>query len=265
MNKVLIISLNLALLFANSNFAYSAEKPVGDSVEKLKSYLLSSDQNEAIKAANALGSMQTEEALDALIGTLQLGPHPAVMLSIIEGIGRHKKPRTLGLLGFYAKHRRVDIRVASLEAALNIDSPTVDKMLLEALGDSSTSVRALAAREVGDRGLKQAERPLFLLFKRGDKSAASPLGKVAGPETAKQLGELIGVVASSSLASAMGTMLMRKDFGPDPLRNEIVKTLGKLEGAEVPAILKEYIASVPEKDTRQSKITAKKIIDTRKN
>ncbi len=58
-------------------------------------------------------------------------------------------------------------------------------------------------------------------------------------------------------------MIKRKDFGPDPLRTEVVKTLGKIPGADSTAALVEYIASIPPKEVRLSKKTAEKLLEAR--
>ena len=124
-------------------------------------------------------------------------------------------------------------------------------------------MRARAARLLAERKERKAERPLFKMLRRGDKSAAGPLGAVGGVETAKQLAELIGELPDESVATALGTMLKRADFGPDPLRDEVVKALGKIPGADATAALVEYVASVPPKEVRQSKTTAEKLLEGR--
>jgi len=124
-------------------------------------------------------------------------------------------------------------------------------------------VRAKAARDLGELNDRRAERPLFKMLRRGDAAAAGPLGTVGGVETAKQLAELIGELPDRVLATALGTIVKRKDFGPDPLRKELVKTLCKIPGADATAALVEYIASVPEKEIRLSKKEAEKCLEAR--
>jgi hypothetical protein len=116
---------------------------------------------------------------------------------------------------------------------------------------------------LGERKERRAERPLFKMLRRGDKSAAEPLGKIGGVETAKQFAELIGELPDAVVATALGTIVKRPDFGPDPLRNEVIKALCKIPGADATAAIVEYVASVPEKEIRLSKKTADKCLERR--
>jgi HEAT repeat protein len=197
------------------------------------------------------------------MGALQLGAPPKLTLALLEALGLHQSPKSITLLRHFARYRRPEVRVAALKALAAINSPKVPPILINALGDSSPMVRARAARTLGELKERRAERPLFKMLKRGDSSAAQPLGIVGGVETAKQLAELIGELPDAVVATALGTILKRPDFGPDPLRNEVTKAICKIPGADATAALVEYIAAVPEKEVRLSKKTAEKCLETR--
>ena len=233
-------------------------------VDRLKADLHGENLDKAVAAASALGSLGGNAAArDALMGGLQLGAPPKLLSALIEALGLHKSAVTLDLLRHFAGNRTPTIRVAALKAIGVIQHKRVAAILIDALGDSNPMVRARAARILGELKLRRAESALFKMLKRGDGSAAEPLGIVGGVETAKKLAELIGEIPDKSVASAFGAMLKRKDFGPDPLRNEVVKALGKIPGAEATAALVEYVASVPPKEARPSKKTAEKLLETR--
>jgi HEAT repeat protein len=232
-------------------------------VDKLKADLHGDNIDRAVAAASALGSLKNAEALDGLMGALQLGTPPKLTLAVLEAIEAHKNPKSIDLLKTFAIHRRPEIRTAALRALGSIESPKVVAVLIDSLGDSNPMVRAQAARILGERKEAKAEKPLFKMLRRGDGSAAGPLGTVGGVETAKQLAELIGELSDTALSIALGTMLKRKDFGPDPLRTEVVKALGKIPGPEATSAIVEYIASVPSKEVRISKQTAEKQLEGR--
>lgn len=232
-------------------------------VDKLKADLHGDNLDRAVAAASALGSLKAEASMEALMGALQLGAPPKLTLALLEALGMHTSPKSIALLRHFANYRRPEVRVAALKALSSIEDRRIGRIMIASLGDSSPMVRARAARVLGEKKDRRAERRLFKMLRRGDRSAAAPLGIVGGVETAKQLAELIGELPDEALATALGTIVKRKDFGPDPLRKEVVKTLCKIPGAGATAALVEYIASVPEKEVRLSKITAEKCLEAR--
>ncbi len=258
MLRVLRIGI-LSLLFLST----VAHAQMTGNVDKLKADLHGENIDRSVAAASALGSLKSSRALDAIMGALQLGASPRLMLAMLEAIEIQKDPKSLPLLRHFASNRRRDIRVASIKALGAIKHKDVPLILIDALGDSSPMVRARAARLLGELKYRAAERRLYMMLTRGDKSAAEPLGTVGNVETAKRLSEQIGELPDDALATALGTMLKRPSFGPDPLRKEIVETLGKIPGTDATVALVEYIASVPPKEVRLSKIKAEKLLEAR--
>ena len=255
-----LLSIVVALYFVLPSLAGAQ---MTGNVDRLKADLHGDNIDKAVAAASALGSLKTPQARDALMGGLQLGAPPKLLSALIEAIGLHKSPKTIVLMRHFGGNRNPIIRVAALKALGAITDKRIPRILISALGDSNPMVRAQAARLLGDRRDRVAERSLFKMLRRGDTSAAAPLGQVGGVETAKQLGELIGEVKPGALATAYGEMLKRKDFGPDPLRTEVVKALDKIPGAESTAALVEYVASVPPKEIRVSKKIAEQRLERR--
>jgi HEAT repeat protein len=244
--------------------AGSAHAQMTGNVDKLKADLHGDNVDRAVAAASALGSLKGDaQALDALIGALQLGAPPKLTVALVEAIALHKNAKSVDLLRHFAINRRAEVRVAAINALGGIDEARVIPILIVALGDSSPMVRARAARLLAERKERKAEKPLFKMLRRGDKSAAAPLGTVGGVEVAKQLAEAIGELPDAAVAIALGTMLKRSDFGPDPLRVEVVKALAKIPGVDATAALVEYVASVPAKEVRISKYTAEKALEGR--
>lgn len=245
-------------------FPALAQAQMTGNVDKLKADLYGDNLDRAVAAASALGSLKNQAALDALMASLQLGTPPKVTSAVLESIELHKDPSSVELLEQYAEHRNQEIRGGAIKALGAIEDKKVVPILINSLGDSNPMVRARAARVLGERKERVAERALFMMLRRGDVSAAKPLGVVAGVETARHLGELIGELPDGALATALGTMLLRPEFGPDTLRTEIVKALGRIPGETSTAALAEYVASVPPKELRMSKNKAKQLLEERK-
>lgn len=235
-------------------------------VTALRTDLLGSDKDRAVSAASNLGALAPRpEALQALLYALELGLPPRQALAAIEAVGPFKGPQAFDLLRLYATHRRADLRRAALDALAAIPDARVAAVLVGSLGDTDPTVRAKAARLCGERKEKTAEAGLLKLLVAGDAAAAEPLGIVAGIDTAKKAIDLIGQADDRSLAIALGTMLLRPDLGPDPLRVDLVKTLGKIPGDTPLPYLEDYDRSVPEQEPRPSRLEARRIIEGRKN
>jgi hypothetical protein len=73
----------------------------------------------------------------------------------------------------------------------------------------------------------------------------------------------VGQVPDGLLCQTLGDMLLRADFGPDPIRIEVVKTLSKVPGADSTSALVEYVAATEKDKLRPSRAEAQKVIDQR--
>jgi HEAT repeat protein len=233
-------------------------------VDALEADLLGADPDRASAAASSLGALGDRRATEALAGALELGLPPRVAAASLEALGQKKDAGLLDLFFRYARHRRPELRKVALDALGALPQPTVAAVLVDALGDTDGTVRAKAARILGERRERTAEDPLFRLLVRGDEAAGEPLGAVAGIGTVRKLIELVGQVPDRALALALGGCILRPDFGPEPLRVDAVKTLGKLPGSEPVAMLEEYDKKLPEADARPSRAEARRILEGRK-
>ena len=215
-------------------------------------------------AATSLGALTDPRAASTLAGALDLGLPPRVAAGALEALTAKKIASLLDLFRRYSQHRRPEIRKIALDAVGALAAPGSVAVLIDALGDTDATVRAKAARILGERRERSAEDPLFRLLVRGDEAAGEPLGRVAGIGTAKKLLDLIGQVPDRALAMAFGGCLLRPDFGPEPLRVDVVKALGKLPGGEPVALLEDYDHGLPEKDDRPSRAEARRVLEGRK-
>ena len=260
MRRRFVAALVAGLLFA----PWTAQAQMTGNVDRLKADLHGVDLDKAVAAASALGSLKGDQARDALLGALTLGAPPKLAIALIEALGQHKDAKALNLLRHYAGNRNIQIRAVALSALAGLGAiGDAVKVLIDALGDSNPMARARAARLLGELHVASAQGPLLKLLKRGDKAAAVPLGQVGGVEAARLLGESIGELDSAAIAGAFGEMLKRADFGPDPLRLQVVKALGKIPDSAATVALVEYIASVPAKEIRISKRIAEQLVAQR--
>jgi HEAT repeat protein len=224
---------------------------------------LASDKDEvATAAAKRLGELGGEGAVEALSAGLALGLRPGVAAEALTSLGKIHDSRSAPVVILWAGNANPKVRLAAVKAAGKLSDPKVVDVLLERLGDGEAPVRAAAAEALAARKEGRAEKRLFQLVSRNDAGAAGPLGEVMAPDAVPRLAELHGRVDDGVLATSFGEFLKRTDV-PDRLRVDVVRTVARLQGAAATAALVEYLASVPERDSRPSKEEAQKVIDQR--
>jgi HEAT repeat protein len=155
------------------------------------------------------------------------------------------------------------VRAAAVAAVGSLDDSRAVTAVLAALTDNDDTVRAAAAKVIGDRGIKTGIEPLLELLKKGDEASGDALAALATPDLAKEVGELIGVAPNAQLSRCLGAILMRPGFKPEEARVEVVRALGKVPGNEALEQLTTYVASVPENPPRQSRREAEAIVEAR--
>jgi HEAT repeat protein len=264
----LLANLALAALILSAAPAAAARKKAaprglsGEVTAQLGSELGSDKDEVASAAAKRLGELGGEGAAEALSAGLSLGLRPAVASEALSSLGKIHDARSTAVVSLWSGNANPKVRLAAVKALGKLSDPKVVDVLLERLGDSEAPVRAAAAEALAARKETRAEKRLFQLVSRNDAGAAGPLGTVMSPDAVPRLAELHGRVDDNVLATGFGEFLKRGDV-PDRLRVDVVRTVGRLQGAAATAALAEYLASVPEKDSRPSKEEAQKVIDQR--
>ena len=240
--------------------AADVQAQVSGDIDALRRDLSGEDGDAARVAASALGSLKSEAARDVLIAALQLGSSPDVCEAIVEALGEHGDPTTKAALRPFLRHRRVQIRLAAMDALAKLEDATPWTDIIAALSDENPMARAKAARLLGQQKISAAEEALFQLVAKGERSAATPLSAVASVESAQKLGELLGQIPGHVLVESLGPILLRPDFGPDTLRTEVITTMAKIRGDRVVEFLGKYLQTVPSNELRMSKNLAIKLL-----
>jgi hypothetical protein len=65
------------------------------------------------------------------------------------------------------------------------------------------------------------------------------------------------------LAQCLGMILKRVDFGPDTVRVEVVRALGKIQDQSALNALSDYVDATPKNPPRQSRDEAQKMVEAR--
>jgi HEAT repeat protein len=261
-------TLALAYLILAAGPAGAArKKPVarglgGELAAQLGGELGSGEDEVATAAARRLGELGGDAAAEALGAGLALGLRPAVASEALTSLGKIHDAHSTAVVALWTGNTNTKVRLAAVKALGKLSDARSTEVLIERLGDSEAPVRTAAAEALAARKEGKAARRLFQLVARNDAGAAGPLGSVMSPDEIPRLAELHGRVDDGVLATSFGEFLKRGDV-PDRLRVDVVRTVGRLQGAAATAALVEYLASVPEKDTRPSKEEAQKVIDQR--
>lgn len=201
-------------------------------------------------------------AADALIEALALGTSPQLAVDFVKALGALKHPKSLQILALYASNRHPEVRVAAVNALAAMPEDGAAGVLLERLGDQDASVRAAAAAGLATRKDARASDRLWKLVQRSDAGAAAAFGQLGALDYAPKVAELRGTIDDATLAGALGEFLKRPDAN-DRLRVDLVRTLGRVPGAEATTALVEYVGTVPEGDARPSKEEAETLIEQR--
>lgn len=217
----------------------------------------------AVKAAETLGQSDAALAHEALLDALALGLAPAVAVPAIEALVMQPAPKDVATLRRYARHRTPSVRGAALAALASYPSPEAQQAIADGLRDSVGTVRTAAAAAAARGRVRTAVDELMLLLARGEDSSARALGAMADHELAKQLTEQLGKAPEPQLARALGTILLRDDFGPDAAKLAIVRTIAKIQDPVAVTELTDYVNATPKRPVRPSRQEAAAVVKAR--
>jgi HEAT repeat protein len=236
----------------------------GAEVQLAMAALVGQDEAGAADAAAKLAAAGPGHggATDALMEALAVGTSPQLAVIFIKALGRLRHPKSLQILALYANNRHAEVRVAACHALVDMPEDAAAGVLTDRLGDQDGGVRAVAAAGLATRKDARAAERLWKLVQKSDAGAAAPFGQLGPLDYAPKVAELRGTIDDSVLAATLGEFLKRPDAN-DRLRVDLVRTLGRVPGAEATTALVEYVSTVPDGDARPSKEEAEALIEQR--
>jgi HEAT repeat protein len=202
-------------------------------------------------AAEALGDIGDERAVEPLLAALKNDETGGVRWKAAEALSKLGPPSVAGLIGAL-QHDDDDVRWKAAIALGEIGDPQAIPSLINVLSDNDRFVRSRAAYALSMMG-EAAVDPLIHALREGDGNlrwgAAIALGKIQNP---RAIGPLIHALAdkyenvraesAAALAAigkpALGPLLQILKFSDGAVRLEIVTALGELHdtGAIQPLI-----------------------------
>ncbi|HEX4454472.1 MAG TPA: HEAT repeat domain-containing protein [Kofleriaceae bacterium] len=253
----------LAICLACALLSPAAAAPKPTALGEIVTALDGVDEDAAARSATALGDRTEPAAHEALLDALAWGLEPGVATAAIAALAKHPAPPDLALLRRYAGHHDVAVRSAALGALALYPDPIARNAIAQALRDPNATVRAAAAQAAVKGHVKAAIEPLFALLGLGEDEAAKALAAMADAELVRRIGDQLGKVPDPALASCLGLILQRADFGPDTERVEVVRALAKISDASATAALTDYVNATPANPPRASRAEAMKIVEAR--
>jgi HEAT repeat protein len=232
-------------------------------VPAARAALTGADPEVAAKAAATLGGASAAEAHEALLDALALGVPAAVAADVFGALAAHPAPPDVTALRRYAGHRNPSVRGAALAALAGYPDPQAHAAIVAGLHDPVATVRAAAGAAAAKGRVRTAVDPLLALLSKGEVSAATALAALGDAELAKVLGEQLGQLPDVPLATCLGLMLKRPDFGPDTARVSVVRTLAKIQATEALTALTDYVEVTPKSPPRPSRHEAEMVVEAK--
>jgi len=223
----------------------------------------SADLEAAAKAAEQLGANPLAGAHDALLDALALGLPPAVAVPAITALALHPAPPDVLALRRYAGHANPSVRSAAITELAGYPDPTAHGAVVAGLRDPVGMVRNAAATAAGRGRVRVAIEPMMQLLAKGEEASARGLAQLADPDLSRKLADQLGKVPDATLVVALGTILKRADFGPDAVKVEIVRAIGKIQDPSAVNALTDYIDATPKMPVRTSRQEAMLIVEAR--
>jgi HEAT repeat protein len=221
------------------------------------------DLEAAAKAAGQLGAIEVAAAHDALLDALALGLPPAVAVPAIGALVLRPAPPDVLALRRYAGHANPSVRSAAITALASYPGPIAQLAVVSGLRDPVGMVRNAAATAAGRARIKTAIDPMLLLLAKGEEASARGLAQLADPDLSRKLADQLGKVPDATLVVALGAILKRADFGPDAVKVEIVRAIGKIQDPAAINALTDYIDATPKTPVRTSRQEAMLIVEAR--
>ncbi len=267
------LQVGLAILIAGSSSnatgqpakkgpAKAAAKKVEVSAETIAA-LGGADVEAAARSAELLGASTQPVAHEALLDALALGLPAAVAVPAITALVTHPAPPDVLALRRYAGHANPSVRSAAINALASYPDPKAQAAVAAGLRDPVGSVRSAAAAAAGRARVKVAIEPMMLLLAKGEEASARGLAQLADPDLSRKIADQLGKVPDATLVIALGAMLKRADFGPDAVKVEIVRAIGKIQDQSAVNALTDYIDATPKTPVKTSRQEAVLIVEAR--
>jgi len=226
-----------------------AEKPAAKSkldVASLQKSLESGDEAQTLSALDTIQKSGDPAGATLVEQLLGRGASVAVLSRAIDTLGILAQPSSGAALAPYAQHRTPELRRAALRALIATKSPIAGDVLRKALRGNDASQRAIAARGLGELGIRAAVADLFTVLPKDVPEAAQSLGRLCVAAECERLTDLLGKLRFEVMESGMVPILLRPQADvPDELKLKLIERLRRLATKPANQLLQTALAQFP--------------------
>jgi HEAT repeats len=212
----------------------------------LQKSLESGDVPSMLEAIEKIGQSQDPAGAPLLEAVLGRGADAAVLGRAIETLGLLAQPSSGAALAPYVAHRTPELRRAALRALIATKSPLAGDVLRRALRGNDASLRAIAARGLGQLEVRAAVPELFNVLPKDVNEAAEALGRLCVGAECERFAGLLGKLRFEVMESGIVPILLRPQADvPDELKLKLVERLRRMATAPANQLLQTALAQFP--------------------
>lgn len=212
----------------------------------LQKALESGDEAKAIEALETIQKSGDPAGAPLVEALLLRGASLAVVGRAIDTLGILAQPSSGQYLAPYAQHRTPALRRAALRALIATKAANAGDVLRRALHGNDAAQRAIAARGLGQLGVRAAVPELFSVLTKDVPEAAESLGVLCvAEECAKFLG-LLGKLSFEVMESGMVPLLLRPQADvSDEQKLRLIERLRRMATQPALQLLRTALAKFP--------------------
>jgi len=212
----------------------------------LKKTLEAGDESETLKALDIIAKSGDPAGATLVELLLSRGASVTVLSRAIDTLGIMAQPSSGAALAPYAQHRTPELRRAALRALIATKSPLAGDVLRHALHGSDPSQRAIAARGLGELGVRAAVPELFSVLPKDVAEAAQSLGQLCVGDECEKFLNLLGRLRFEVMESGLVPILLRPQADvPDELKLKLIERLRRMATQPANALLQAALAKFP--------------------
>lgn len=206
--------------------------------------LQSESPDEVRLGLESLGAANHVRAVAPLAARIRAGLPPDLLDAAVLALTVLGKPEAGPVLFELLRHRRAEVRIASVDALVATRPRGAEAALIAALSDADSNVRSAAAVGLGQVGGEASIDALFHALDRNILEASTAIGQLAPPAAMERLVGYLGRVPFDALTPAFAELFARANV-PERAKLQLIGRLEELATPEVKIYLADLAESFP--------------------
>ncbi len=253
--RYLIIGSALLLSWSPLALAAPAKPAAAQAAPKAKSKLdlpalqkalESGDEASLLAAIETIAQAGDPASAPLLEALLTRGASASVLGRSIETLGLLRQASSGGALVPYTQHRNSELRRAALRALIATKSPLAPEALRRALRGNDAALRSIAARGLGELGVRAAVPELFAVLPKDVSEAAQAIGLLCVADECDKFLGLLGKLRFEVMESGLVPVLLRPQAEvSDALKLKLVERLRRMATQPANQLIQTALARFP--------------------